>query len=478
MFGHVYYPETGRLPTSADTAIKIASSVGTVIGQISFGLLADLLGRKRMYGVELIIMIAAIFSLSLSGDAHELSIVGITIFWRLILGIGIGGDYPSSSVITSEFATIKWRGAMMASVFASQGFGQFAAALVSFITTAAFKSSLQTPLDKCDDQCQSALGKSWRILYGLGIVPAVIALYFRLTIPETIRYTLDVENDEVAAVADAEYYVSGRFGQPKRTGFRGPMVERRLPKASMRDFLRHFGRWKNGRVLLGTTVSWFLLDVAFYGVGLNTSLIIQDIGYAGDGNNTIYDQLYNIGVGNLILSVGGLIPGHFAAIATIDTLGRKVLQLGGFVILTALFSIIGFAWKDHISPGGLVALFCLCNFFSNFGPNTTTFIVPGEVFPTRYRSTAYGLSAAAGKVGSILSQALSGPLKNKGGEDQWTNHVMQIYAFFMFLGIFSSLLIPETKRKRLEELTGEEIYLPMELEEEGRTSRDSVVPKV
>ena len=48
MFGHVYYPETGALPTSADTAIKIASSVGTVIGQIAFGLLSDLLGRKRV----------------------------------------------------------------------------------------------------------------------------------------------------------------------------------------------------------------------------------------------------------------------------------------------------------------------------------------------------------------------------------------------------------------------------------------------
>ena len=216
-----------------------------------------------MYGVELSIMIAAIFSLSLSGDAQELSIIGVTIFWRLILGIGIGGDYPTSSVITSEFANKKWRGAMMASVFANQGFGQLTAALVSFITTVAFKDAISTPSNQCGDECQSALGKSWRILYGLGIVPAVVALYFRLTIPESIRYTLDVENDEVAAVADAEYYVSGRFGKAKRTGFRGSMIERKLPKASIKDFFRHFGRWKNGKVLLGTMAAWFVLDIAF-----------------------------------------------------------------------------------------------------------------------------------------------------------------------------------------------------------------------
>lgn len=149
-------------------------------------------------------------------------------------------------------------------------------------------------------------------------------------------------------------------------------------------------------------------------------------------------RLYNVGVGNLILSLGGLIPGHFAAIATVDILGRRTLQFFGFTVLTALFLIIGFAWTDHISPSGLVTLFCLCNFFSNFGPNTTTFIVPGEIFPTRYRSTAYGISAAAGKIGSILSQAISVPLKDKDGHP-WMNHVIQIYSLFMYLCILREL---------------------------------------
>jgi len=53
-----------------------------------------------------------------------------------------------------------------------------------------------------------------------------------------------------------------------------------------------------------------------------------------------------------------------------------------------------------------VALYCLANFFCNFGPNVTTFIIPGEIFPTRYRSTAHGFAAACGKLGAIVSQII------------------------------------------------------------------------
>lgn len=133
--------------------------------------------------------------------------------------------------------------------------------------------------------------------------------------------------------------------------------------------------------------------------------------------------------------MAGLIPGYWVSVATIDTIGRKPIQIGGFVMLTILFCIIGFGFHK-ISTGGLFALYCLCNFFQNFGPNTTTFIVPGEVFPTRYRSTGHGISAASGKVGAIIAQALIGPLRNKGGPNAWLNHVMEIFALFMYTLIY------------------------------------------
>lgn len=103
MLGVVYWPENkGKIPTSADTAIKVSTSGGTVIGQLFFGWLADRIGRKRMYGIELMIIMLATLAQALASNSPAVSITGLLIFWRVIMGIGIGGDYPLSSIITSE----------------------------------------------------------------------------------------------------------------------------------------------------------------------------------------------------------------------------------------------------------------------------------------------------------------------------------------------------------------------------------------
>ena len=153
-------------------------------------LLCILVPNEQIYGRELIVMIIATLNLTLATTGGSVNVIGLTIFWRIILGIGIGGDYPNSSVLVSEFGTVRWRGAMIAGVFAFQGLGAFSAGLVSLLCTIAFQQSLSSA--DCDAICRLSLDKSWRIIYGMGLLPALIALYFRLTIPETIRYTLDV----------------------------------------------------------------------------------------------------------------------------------------------------------------------------------------------------------------------------------------------------------------------------------------------
>src|SRR5579862_9172999 len=116
-----------------------------------------------MYGMELIVMIIATLGLTLGTTGQSVNVIGITIFWRVILGIGIGGDYPNSSVLVSEFASVRWRGSMIAAVFAFQGLGAFAAALVSFLCTIGFRNSLNS--SECNDECRLALDRSWRIIY-------------------------------------------------------------------------------------------------------------------------------------------------------------------------------------------------------------------------------------------------------------------------------------------------------------------------
>lgn len=201
-------------------------------------------------------------------------------------------------------------------------------------------------------------------------------------------------------------------------------------------------------------------DLAFYGLGLNNTIVLSAIGYSN--GDTIYHTLRNNAIGNIVLVCAGSMPGYWLSVLTIDTIGRKPIQILGFLILTILFTIIGFTYNS-LSKGSLLALYILAQLFFNFGPNTTTFIIPGECFPTRYRSTGHGLSAAMGKIGAIVAQVIAQPLLKIGAAPDckgsschpWLNHLMQIFALFMLCGTLVSFLVPETKGRTLEELAGE-----------------------
>lgn len=461
MLTYAYW--NGKIPESTETLLKVSTSVGTVIGQVGFGAMGDMVGRKGVYGLELIVMITACVIQCMLGESPAINFVAIFTFFRIIMGIGIGGDYPLSSIITSEFLTTKWRGAIMGAVFANQGWGQLLAGLVALVCVAGFKDSLDKT--HCDYECRKACDMMWRILIGFGAVPAICALYFRLTIPESPRYTMDIENDIEGGAQDAEGFTSNKCETKTVT------KASTASGASFGDFCRHFSQWKHGKILIGTAGSWFLLDVAYYGLGLNLATILQTIGFALSSN--IYEKLYNSAAGNLILVCAGSIPGYWFSVFTIDTVGRKPIQIMGFTCLTALLFAIGLAYH-RLGEKGLLGLYILAQFFQNFGPNTTTFVVPGECFPTRYRSTAHGILAASGKIGAIIAQTAIGTLANHGCSPHKPNcflpQVMDIFGGFMALGILTSLLIPETARKTLEriaaDLHGEYEYGSLEVEKE------------
>ncbi|OSC99890.1 phosphate transporter [Trametes coccinea BRFM310] len=458
MLGYVYGNHAkGALPTNQDLGVKVATPCGTLVGQLLFGWLADVVGRKRMYGIELMLIIIATFGQAVTGEGHAVNIIGVLIVWRFIMGIGIGGDYPLSAVISSEFASTHLRGRLMTAVFANQGWGQFSAALVAFIVVSAFKHALL----RDDPNVLPHVDFMWRILIGLGCVPGAIALYFRLTIPETPRFTMDVERNVKQAAQDVDNFLTtgSYYVDPDA------VVQRvQAPKASRRDFIAYFSRWENARLLIGTAYSWFALDIAFYGLGLNNSIILNAIGFGSPdpsltGTAKVYQNLRNITIGNMVISVAGLIPGYWATFLLIDRWGRKPIQLMGFTMLTILFIIMGFGYDKltatESARNAFTFLYCLTNFFQNFGPNTTTFIVPGEAFPTRYRSTAHGISAASGKLGAIVAQVGFGKMVNIGGTNKFVKHLLEIFAFFMLTGVFSTMLIKETNQKTLEDLSGE-----------------------
>ena len=131
-----------------------------------------------------------------------------------------------------------------------------AAALIGLIVVSGYKSNFvnATAGDLTD------IDYMWRLLIGLGCVPGVIALYFRLTIPETPRFTMDIERNVQQASTDVEQFLTtGTFVVDPDA------VTQRVvaPKASRRDFAAYFSKWENMKVLIGTSYSWFALDVSF-----------------------------------------------------------------------------------------------------------------------------------------------------------------------------------------------------------------------
>lgn len=205
MLGTVYWG--GDVPPRYQLSMNVATLLGSMIGQVCFGILADIYGRRKMYGLELLITILASlsFASASTGVFNSMSMVAWLIFWRIVMGIGIGADYPLSAVITAEFSPTKYRGRMIAAVFFCQSLGQMFATLTAYVATVGFRGYIKgIPQKDCSihslnqksQDCARTVDRVWRLVAGLGAVPAALAILSRLTIPESVSslnaLTLDV----------------------------------------------------------------------------------------------------------------------------------------------------------------------------------------------------------------------------------------------------------------------------------------------
>ncbi|KAL4773877.1 major facilitator superfamily domain-containing protein [Aspergillus nidulans var. acristatus] len=518
MISYVYWREdtsSFRL-----TCINIATLSGTLLGQVLFGYLADRNGRKKMYGVELALLIASTLGVAMSseGTHGSMSVFAWLIWWRILVGIGVGADYPLSAVITSEFAPTRHRARMIASVFFMQPLGQIAGNVVSLIVVVLSKK-------QGHDDVTRTVDIMWRWVVGIGVVPGVIATFFRFLIPESPRFLLEIEDDPVQAEFDATTLFSdpaplSSFGSPETSaeeGYRYPgsastaltsmttattnqfndinliapwneivlpapalpatattmgtgkgtgtaagpdttdtgagaltirsmsiddYTDRtpsqyhdslpegtfltpatlnshwRLTKVDITQYFWHEGNW---RTLLATSLSWLLLDFGFYGIGLSSPQFLaktwDSLKLSGPappwmtddtGATDIYDMFRDTSIHCLIILNIGSFVGGVLMLLTIHKLDRVSLQKYGFLALAAHFIALGTMFITVHKEGPVaVMLYIIGQILFNFGPNTTTYMIPAEIFPTRYRATCHGISAGAGKLGSILIQLLS-----------------------------------------------------------------------
>ncbi|KAL9063860.1 MAG: hypothetical protein Q9161_009233 [Pseudevernia consocians] len=436
--------------------VNSAANIGNIFGQLSFGYLGDVFGRRFVYGNELIIGIfGLVLLISLPNAIPTATLKMVWIFcWRVVLGIGIGGDYPISAAIVAERSNLKRRGQLLGWIFSNQGWGNLVGSIVTLVLLACFAKALN------GEGNYAQLDAVWRLQIGLALIPAIATLWPRLTMPEgkkflesrelsipkrpeSVNSRFTVTSRRSRQRESLELIVSDGRGLQEEIDATRAEIEAQGQRARLDVFFLYFSEWRHLKTLLGTASCWFLLDVAFYGVNLNQSVILTEIGFSKGTNE--YDVLKRNAIGNLIIAIAGYVPGYFVTIFLIEKLGRRWIQIQGFLIVALMFAIIAGDHK-HLGTGGKFVCLAIAQFFFNFGPNATTFIIPAEVFPTRVRAFGHGVSAATGKLGAILSALLFNYLS--GPTVIGLSNVLWIYFVCTILGALSTVfLIPETKCK-------------------------------
>ncbi|KAI7747859.1 hypothetical protein M8C21_027431 [Ambrosia artemisiifolia] len=422
MIGRIYYPKIHRdvdqkkwfeVPTViASTMIGVAL-MGAVIGQLVFGRLGDRVGRRRVYGVSLVMMVVGSIGCGLSLSSLTPMVFVSLSFFRFVLGIGIGGDYPLSATIMAEFANKRTRGAFIAGVFSMQGFGILLSSLVSMIVCFVFEASG----DKHKLRKPSGLAPStnvapvppesdlaWRLILMIGAIPASMTYYWRMKMPETARYTALVEKNTLQAAKDIGKVMNVPLDTIQEDVEIINTPNTRSAYSNTYPFFSHEFLRRHGRDLIATSINWFLIDIVFYSLNLFQYHAFRGLMTPKKDTN-IYKDAMQIAKFQALIAICATIPGYIVTVYLIDYVGRVKIQAGGFffmaVSLFAIAKVNTGGWGSN-QDAGFIILYGLTFFFSNFGPNTTTFIVPAELFPARFRATCHGISGAVGKVGAIM----------------------------------------------------------------------------
>ncbi|TYH27163.1 hypothetical protein ES288_A02G047600v1 [Gossypium darwinii] len=393
LLGRIYYHKEGdstpgTLPSNVSAAINGVAFCGTLAGQLFFGWLGDKMGRKRVYGMTLLLMVISSVASGLSFGSGSKSVMATLCFFRFWLGFGI-----------------------------------LAGGMIAIIVSAVFKAYYPAPSYEIDANLSTVPEADyiWRIILMFGAFPALLTYYWHTKMPETSRYTALVAKNAKQAAADIETTTKegDEFGL-----------------FTTRFLSRH------GHHLLGTTSTWSLLDIAFYSQNLFQKDIFSAI------------EVYKIARAQTLIALCSTVPGYWFTVALIDKIGRFKIQLMGFFFMTIFMFALAIPYHHWTLPNnqiGFVIMYSLTFFFANFGPNATTFVVPAEIFPARLRSTCHGISAASGKAGAMVGAFGFLYASDAIG----VKKSLMILGFINFLGMLFTFLVPESKGKSLEEISGE-----------------------
>jgi MFS family permease len=383
------------LHLTADVVGLIGASLvlGAVFGAGFGGLMADHLGRKPLMLADMIIICAGAATSALA-EGPAMLFIG-----QFLVGVGIGIDFPVSSSYVSEVLPRRDRERLMVATIACQALGMLLAAAITLELLKTVESM-----------------QNWRLFLASEGIIALLFFLLRLPAPDSPHWLMARGRFAEAAQAfirimpeqrEAVLQVTSHVGNQNRAS---TIAHARMPRLRIL-----FSRTYRARTVL-VAIPWFLMDIATYGVGLFTPIILGAIDVSDKTHGVIADDFADARGSSAIDLF--LLFGFLLGIWAVPKFGRIRMQIIGFagMICGMILLMIAVYLSNSSLHIPLVFIgFILFNMLMNAGPNSTTFTLAPILFPTQLRATASGFAAGAAKIGATLGVFVLPILKNKFG---------------------------------------------------------------
>lgn len=403
--------------------ITAATLAGILVGALLLGGLADRFGRKPIFIGEMVLLLVGLLGAASSQNTEVL------ILWLFLMGLALGADYPTAHLVISESIPAAIRGRLVLGAFSFQALG---AVIGTAICAVVLSSNPEL--------------STWRLFYLLPVIPVAFVIWGRLFLPESSHWLVSK-----GRLDKAEKHLRKLLNRKDIQLLELETSEEGcLPRRSA-DWSRLF-KGKQLRSTILASVPWFLQDISTYGIGIFTPVIIAAAFGAESHQHTVAAIIHNdlLGArGTALIDVGFLVGIAFA-IWFSDRLGRMPLQIFGFIgcALGLLIAAAGSFGSSNNLPVIVVGFF-LFQFMTNLGPNSQTYLIAGEVFPTKLRGIGAGFAAACGKVGAVLTAFLFPALL----QSLATDRLLPLLALSSLLGaLITWCYRVETKGRDLETL--------------------------
>jgi len=360
---------------------------GILVGATALGSLSDKLGRKQMFIVEMILFLIFLISLTVS---PSFTLVLISLFG---MGLALGCDYPTAHLVISESIPSNCRGRLVLSAFAFQAVGALVGTVIGYLI-------LKTSEDLSD----------WRFMFGTAIVPTILVVIGRFFVTQSPQWLMSRGRVQEAEKATLRL-LSRDPAYPTKINLREVPDDEPAHEQHKSKFKKLFNK-KHRRATVLASVPWFLQDLGTYGIGIFTpTILVSILGLRNEQEQNLSAVIHN----DMLAAKGAafldilLIVGIVCAVILADKVGRMKLQVFGF--FGCAVGLLLAAISTHLAPGtGQIVLifagFMIFNFMTNLGPNAMTYLIAGEVFPTKIRGSGAGFAASFAKIGAVATAFL------------------------------------------------------------------------